>query len=70
MLLHAGQVDAAICGGSGDWWRQIEYILPIIPRRPGVSRVYALSCLILQTGVLFICDTYMMSIRPPSRSPK
>jgi malate dehydrogenase (oxaloacetate-decarboxylating)(NADP+) len=60
MLLHAGQADAAICGGTGAWWRQIQYILPIIPRRPEVGRVYALSCLILPTGVLFICDTYMV----------
>ena len=60
MLLHDGQADAAICGGTGAWWRQIQYILPIIPRRPDVNRVYALSCLILQTGVLFICDTYMV----------
>ncbi|HQT75894.1 MAG TPA: NADP-dependent malic enzyme [Rhodopila sp.] len=59
MLLHAGQVDAAICGGTGGWWRQIEHILPVIPRRPDVNRVYALSGLILQTGVLFLCDTYM-----------
>ncbi|HEX2940582.1 MAG TPA: NADP-dependent malic enzyme [Rhodopila sp.] len=59
MLLHAGQVDAAICGGTGGWWRQIQYILPVIPRRPDVNRVYALSGLILQTGVLFLCDTYM-----------
>ncbi len=60
MLLHAGQADAAICGGTGAWWRQVQYILPVIPRRPDVNRVYALSCLILQTGVLFICDTFMV----------
>ena len=60
MLLHDGQVDAAICGGTGAWWRQVQYILPIIPRRPDVGRIYALSGLILQTGVLFICDTFMV----------
>ncbi|PPQ28841.1 NADP-dependent malic enzyme [Rhodopila globiformis] len=60
MLLHDGQADAAICGGTGAWWRQIQYILPIIPRRPDVNRVYALSCVILPTGVLFLCDTYMV----------
>jgi malate dehydrogenase (oxaloacetate-decarboxylating)(NADP+) len=59
MLLHAGLADAAICGGTGDWWRHMEYVLPIIPRRPEVSRAYALSCLILQAGALFICDTHM-----------
>jgi malate dehydrogenase (oxaloacetate-decarboxylating)(NADP+) len=59
MLLQAGQVDAAICGGTGDWWRHMEYVRPVIARRPDVSRIYALSCLILQAGVLFICDTHM-----------
>ena len=33
--------------------------MPIIPRRPEVSRIYALSCLILQSGALFVCDTHM-----------
>jgi malate dehydrogenase (oxaloacetate-decarboxylating)(NADP+) len=60
MLLHAGLADAAICGGTGNWWRQIQYVLPIIPRCAEASRVYALSCLILQGGALFVCDTHMM----------
>jgi malate dehydrogenase (oxaloacetate-decarboxylating)(NADP+) len=60
MLLHAGIADAAICGGSGNWWRQMQYILPIIPRRTEVGRIYALSCLILQTGALFVCDTHVV----------
>jgi malate dehydrogenase (oxaloacetate-decarboxylating)(NADP+) len=60
MLLHDGQADAAICGGTGGWWRQLQYILPIIPRRSDVNRVYALSCLIIPSGVLFICDTHMV----------
>src|SRR6202158_4713854 len=60
MLLHDGQADAAICGGTGAWWRQIQDILPIIPRRPDVNRVYALSCLIIPSGVLFVCDTFMV----------
>jgi malate dehydrogenase (oxaloacetate-decarboxylating)(NADP+) len=59
MLLHAGVVDAALCGGTGDWWRHMTYVLPIIPRRPGVSRVYSLSSLILGNGVLFFCDTHV-----------
>ena len=59
MMLQSGMVDAAICGGSGDWWRHMEYVMPIIPRRHGVRRIYALSCLILQGGALFMCDTHM-----------
>jgi malate dehydrogenase (oxaloacetate-decarboxylating)(NADP+) len=60
MMLHAGLADAAICGATGAWWRQIQYILPIIPRKPGVSRVYGLSCVILPAGILFLCDTFMV----------
>ena len=59
MLLASGEADAAICGGFGDWWRQFEYALPLIPRRPGVKRVYAMTALILQAGVLFFCDTHV-----------
>ncbi len=60
MLLRTGQADAAICGGSANWWRQVQYILPVIPRRADVTRVYALACLILPTGTLFLCDTHMV----------
>jgi malate dehydrogenase (oxaloacetate-decarboxylating)(NADP+) len=59
MLLHAGIVDAALCGGAGDWWRHMTYVLPILPRQPGVGRVYSLSALILRNGVLFFCDTHV-----------
>jgi malate dehydrogenase (oxaloacetate-decarboxylating)(NADP+) len=59
MLLAAGEADAAICGGTGDWWRHFQYALPIIPRKPGVSRIYAMTALILQAGVLFFCDTHV-----------
>jgi malate dehydrogenase (oxaloacetate-decarboxylating)(NADP+) len=59
MLLDAGEVDAALCGGLGDWTRQLTNILPIIPRTPGVSRLYSLSALILPNGALFFCDTHV-----------
>jgi malate dehydrogenase (oxaloacetate-decarboxylating)(NADP+) len=60
MLLQTGQVDAALCGGTGDWWRQMEYLLPIIPKRADVGRIFALSALILQSGAVFLCDTHMV----------
>jgi malate dehydrogenase (oxaloacetate-decarboxylating)(NADP+) len=59
MLLASGEVDAAICGGIGDWWRHFQFALPLIPRRAGVKRVYAVTALILQAGVLFFCDTHV-----------
>ena len=59
MLLASGYVEAALVGGSGDWWQHMTYALPIIPRRENVSRVYALSTLILDNGTLFFCDTHV-----------
>ncbi len=60
MLVHAGIADAAICGGTGNWWQHVKHVLPIIPRRPGIGRAYALTGMILPAGVLFICDTHMV----------
>jgi malate dehydrogenase (oxaloacetate-decarboxylating)(NADP+) len=59
MMLQTGQVDAALCGGTGSWWRSMEYLLPIIPKSPDVTRIFALSALILQSGAIFLCDTHM-----------
>ncbi|MEG3083161.1 NADP-dependent malic enzyme [Sphingomonas sp. PB2P12] len=59
MLLREGRVDAALCGGIGDWWTQMTYIMPLLPRMPGVSRLYAMSAVILRTGSLFFCDTHV-----------
>ncbi|MGH7102930.1 MAG: NADP-dependent malic enzyme [Acetobacteraceae bacterium] len=60
MLLNDGQVDAAICGGTGEWWRHMQQALPLVPRLPEATRVYALSVLILHNGTLFFCDTQMV----------
>ncbi|MCP5412714.1 MAG: NADP-dependent malic enzyme [Alphaproteobacteria bacterium] len=59
MLLEHGEVDAALCGGLGDWSRQLANILPLLPRQEGISRVYSLSSLILPNGALFFCDTHV-----------
>ncbi len=60
MLLNAGRVDAAICGGTGEWWRHMQHALPLVPRLAEATRVYALSALILRNGALFVCDTQMI----------
>ncbi len=60
MMLHAGHVDAALVGGLGSWWRQMQYVLPIIPRLQRADRVYALSGLIQGNGALFFCDTHLL----------
>ncbi|MDA8049697.1 MAG: NADP-dependent malic enzyme [Rhodospirillales bacterium] len=60
MLLNTGRVDAAICGGTGEWWRHMQHALPLVPRLADATRVYALSVLILRNGTLFVCDTQMV----------
>ncbi len=59
MLMEQGEADAAICGGTGDWWRHFQYALPIVPRKSNSGRVYVMSALILQAGPLFFCDTHV-----------
>jgi malate dehydrogenase (oxaloacetate-decarboxylating)(NADP+) len=59
MMVSEGLADAALCGGYGDWWKHLQYALPIMPRRPGCSRIYALTAIILQEGTVFFCDTHM-----------
>ncbi|MFT4054067.1 MAG: NADP-dependent malic enzyme [Novosphingobium sp.] len=66
MLLRTGKVDAALVGGNSEYWGQIEHVLRIIDRAPDVKRVYALSGLILDAGVLFLTDTHMV----PDPSPE
>jgi malate dehydrogenase (oxaloacetate-decarboxylating)(NADP+) len=59
-LLEAGLVDAALCGGTGNWMRQWHYAYDIIGKRRDVSRVYGLSAVILSMGTLFVVDTHLL----------
>jgi malate dehydrogenase (oxaloacetate-decarboxylating)(NADP+) len=59
LLLAAGRVDAALCGGGGDWWGHMVDVLPVIPRETGVARIYSITGLILDNDVLFIADTHV-----------
>ena len=60
LLLEAGQVDAALVGGSGNWMNQWHYAHDVIGMREDVSRVYALSALIVPNGTLFFVDTHLL----------
>jgi malate dehydrogenase (oxaloacetate-decarboxylating)(NADP+) len=59
MLLRMGHVDAALCGGNSEWWEQTKLVLPVIPRREGIRRIYAMSAIILGVGTLFMADTHI-----------
>ena len=59
-MLEAGMVDAALCGGTGNWMRQWHYAFDIIGKRSDASRVYGLSAVILTNGTLFVVDTHLL----------
>jgi malate dehydrogenase (oxaloacetate-decarboxylating)(NADP+) len=59
-MVEAGLVDAALCGGTGNWMNQWHYAYDIIGKRADVSRVYGLSAVILSTGTLFVVDTHLL----------
>jgi malate dehydrogenase (oxaloacetate-decarboxylating)(NADP+) len=59
LLLAAGSVDAALCGGEGDWWSHMTDVLPIVPRDAGAGRIYSITGLILEEDVVFIADTHV-----------
>jgi malate dehydrogenase (oxaloacetate-decarboxylating)(NADP+) len=59
LLLEAGEVDAALCGGTGDWFAHWQQVYDVIGKRADVARVYALSALIVPNGHLFFVDTHL-----------
>ncbi len=60
LLLEAGLVDAALCGGTQDWMDQWHHVLDIIGKRDDVGRVYAVSGLITRNGEhMFVVDTHL-----------
>ncbi|HEV7455466.1 MAG TPA: NADP-dependent malic enzyme [Roseococcus sp.] len=60
LLLEAGEADAVIAGGRGDWMREWEHVLAVTGKRADVSRAYAMSAVISQGATLFFVDTHLM----------
>jgi malate dehydrogenase (oxaloacetate-decarboxylating)(NADP+) len=67
LMLRTGRAEAALVGGRSEYWGQIEHVLRVIDRAPDISRVYALSGLILDAGALFITDTHMVPDPTPEQ---
>jgi malate dehydrogenase (oxaloacetate-decarboxylating)(NADP+) len=59
-LLESGKVDAALVGGGGSWMDHWHDAHDVIGKRPEVSRVYALSAVIVPNGTLFFVDTHLL----------
>ena len=67
MLLESGQADAAIVGGNGDWMRHWHHALDVVGKSPEVSRVYALTAVIVPNATLFFVDTHLLVDPTPAQ---
>jgi malate dehydrogenase (oxaloacetate-decarboxylating)(NADP+) len=59
MLLRRGEGDAMVCGTIGQYQRHLRHVLSVIGLKQDVRTAAALSVLVLPTGPIFVCDTYV-----------
>jgi len=57
MMMHRGEADAMICGTYGHYSWHLRHVLDVIGKSEGVRDVSAISCLIVNKGTFFMCDT-------------
>lgn len=53
------EADAMICGTIGTYVEHLKDITDVIGLREGVRTAAAMNLLIMPTGVIFLCDTYV-----------
>ncbi|MEL6873381.1 MAG: phosphate acyltransferase, partial [Pseudomonadota bacterium] len=63
LLLRRGDADAMICGAVGRYHTQLRHVNQVVGKGPDVRGFATLSGLILDSGPLFIADTYV-SVEP------
>ncbi|MDP4302929.1 NADP-dependent malic enzyme [Leptothrix discophora] len=59
MLLHKGHVDGVICGTWSNTGYHLQYIDPVIGRRPGVKTYACMNGLVLPGRQVFLVDTHV-----------
>lgn len=59
LMVKRGEADAMVTGLVGRFHRQLTDVLDIIGLAPGVRSASAISVLILEKGIFFICDTHV-----------
>jgi malate dehydrogenase (oxaloacetate-decarboxylating)(NADP+) len=58
-LLVEGDADAMICGTVGRYRQHLAYIQDIVGLANGVTKLTAMNALVLDSGTLFMADTYV-----------
>jgi malate dehydrogenase (oxaloacetate-decarboxylating)(NADP+) len=57
LMVRRGEADALICGTVGRFHAHLAHVTDVIGRRSGVQSLSTVTCLILQTGTVFIADS-------------
>ena len=57
LMLHKGEVDAMICGTTGQYRVHLKHVGDIIGLKDGVDTPAAMNGLLLPRGAYFFCDT-------------
>jgi len=60
LMVRRGEADAMLCGAIGQYHRHLRHLVDILGLVPGASAPAALSALIMQKGIYFLCDTYVV----------
>ncbi len=59
LMVKQGEADAMLCGTYGELSAHLNYIANVIGLRPGAKQFAAMNLLLLESRMLFICDTYV-----------
>jgi malate dehydrogenase (oxaloacetate-decarboxylating)(NADP+) len=59
LMLAEGEVDAMICGTVGRYRKHVNLVQEVIGTERGIERLTSMNALVLQSGTLFIADTYV-----------
>ena len=57
LMVRRGEADALICGTIGRFHAHLAHVTDVIGRRSGVQSLSTVTCLVLQTGTVFIADS-------------
>jgi malate dehydrogenase (oxaloacetate-decarboxylating)(NADP+) len=59
LMVKRGDADAMICGTFGEYPWHLRYITDVLGLAPEVHRTAALSLLVMDSGPVFFCDTFV-----------
>ncbi|HWA50316.1 MAG TPA: NADP-dependent malic enzyme [Dongiaceae bacterium] len=57
LMVKRGAADAMLCGVVGRFHSHLAHVSDVLGRRPGVQSLSSVTCLVSQTGTVFITDT-------------